>query len=229
MDLTAAIIGGSLALLGLALAIVSGRALVKFRVVHSQPQLMWGVGLALGAAAMAVETLVYFGVVTELLLQAYVFFSAGIVGILSLGATRVLRNPRFEAIYTWYTLATCTVVAFASFLTPLSLSMVSQGVISSDPPLILLILSTLVTGPATVVLVGSSIQGLRRSRRWQTLLMVAGALVLGAGGTLYIASFPVALYYAEFLGIGLLFLGLISLPQSASTSTPHVIPAASGP
>jgi hypothetical protein len=50
--------------------------------------------------------------------------------------------------------------------------------------------------------------------------MIGGALILGAGGTLYIASFPVALYYAEFLGIILLFFGLISLPQVASNATP---------
>jgi len=50
--------------------------------------------------------------------------------------------------------------------------------------------------------------------------MIGGALILGAGGTLYIASFPVALYYAEFLGIVLLFFGLISMPQASSTITP---------
>lgn len=224
VDVTSAIIGGSLALLAVALAYVAVRAYVKFADLRSMPQLMWGTGLAFGAAAMVVETVVYFGYVTVPLLQAYVFFSAAIVGVLSLGATRVLRNARFESIYLWYTIAGCVAVGIASFLTPLSLSMVSQGVIAADPPLILLVLSTLVTGPATVVLVGSAIQGLRRSRRWQTMLMVAGALVLGGGGTLYIASFPVALYYAEFIGIGLLFLGLVSLPQSApapqSTATP---------
>lgn len=225
MDLTTFAIGTSLALLGVALAYVSARAFVKFADLRSMPQLMWGTGLAFGAAAMAVETVVYFGYVTQALLQAYVFFSAAIVGVLSLGATRVLRNPRFEAIYLWYTLAGCVAVGVASFLTPLSLSMVSQGVIAQDPPLLLLVLSTVVTGPATVVLVGSAVQGLRRSRRWQTLLMVAGALVLGGGGTLYIASFPVALYYAEFIGIGLLFLGLVNLPTTTPTPGPSPAPA----
>lgn len=222
MDVTEAVIGGSLALLAVALAYVAVRAFRKFLDLRSMPQVMWGTGLAFGSAAMVVETVVYFGYASVPLLQAYVFFSAAIVGVLSLGATRVLRNPRFEAIYLWYTLAGCVAVGAASFLTPLSLGMVSQGVIAADPPLLLLVLSTLVTGPATVVLVGSAIQGLRRSRKWQTMLMVAGALVLGGGGTLYIASFPVALYYAEFIGIGLLFLGLISLPQTAPAprSTP---------
>jgi hypothetical protein len=98
--------------------------------------------------------------------------------------------------------------------------MVSGGIITGNPPVLLLVLSSLVTGPATVVLLTASYLALRRSWRWQTLLMIAGAVILGAGGTLYIASFPVALYYAEFLGIILLFLGLMSLPQTSSHATP---------
>jgi hypothetical protein len=82
--------------------------------------------------------------------------------------------------------------------------------------LFLIVLSTLVTGPATVVLLASAASSLRRSRDWRTMLMVAGALVLGAGGTLYIASFPVALYYAEFIGIILLFVGLLSLKPAGA-------------
>jgi hypothetical protein len=43
--------------------------------------------------------------------------------------------------------------------------------------------------------------------------LVAGACVLGAGGAFYIASFPVILYYAEFIGIVMLFLGLTDLSR----------------
>jgi hypothetical protein len=164
---------------------------------------------------MAIEGVVFLGIVNVVLLQAYVFLSAAIVGVLSLGATKVLRRPRLALGYSVYTLVGCAVVGVFSFLVPVSLSIVSNGIISGNPPLLLLVLSTLVTGPATVVLVGASVVALRRSWRWQTLLMIGGALVLGAGGTLYIASFPVALYYAEFIGIVLLFLGLISLPQAS--------------
>ena len=227
MDAQSIVLSVSLALLGVALAVVSARALAKFAATRSLPQAAWGAGLALGSAAMLVETLVYLGTVTVPLLQAYVFLSAAIVGVLSLGATRVLRRPRFEAAYALLILAGCTVVGVASFTTPLSLSMVSEGVIVGNPPLVLLLLSSIVTVPATIVLLTSAAVSLRRSWRWQTMLMVAGALVLGAGGTLYIASFPVALYYAEFIGIGLLFLGLMSLPASTAAPAPMGRPAAS--
>jgi hypothetical protein len=227
MDDQSIVLTISLAMLGLALAVVSARAIAKFVATRSLPQAAWGAGLALASAAMFVETIVYLGFITVPLLQAYVFLSAAIVGVLSLGATRVLRNPRFEVAYAALILVGCTLVGIASFVTPLSLSMVSNGVIAGNPPLVLLLLSSVVTGPATVVLLASAAISLKRSWRWQTMLMVAGALVLGAGGTLYIASFPIALYYSEFIGIGLLFLGLMSLPASNAVPARVGRPAAS--
>ena len=210
----------SLWVLSLLLVILFARSLSKYRRSRSRVELMWGTGLALAAAAMGVEAIVFAGFVSSPLLQAYVFCSAAIVGVLSLGATRVLRSPRLEAGYTAYIAATCAVVAVASALTPMPTSMVSGGIITGNPTLLLIVLSTLVTGPATVVLLTASVVSLRRSRKWQTLLMIGGALILGAGGTLYISSFPVALYYAEFIGIVLLFFGLVSLPTATATKSP---------
>ncbi len=209
----------SLLVLTVILFALTVRGLLAFARTRSVPQLGWTGGLALAAAAMAIETVVYVGIVDAPLLRAYVFLSAAIVGVLSLGATRVLRSRRVERAYAAYTGVALAAVGLASAFTPLpTAGMVSSGVIAGNPPVLLLLLSTLVTGPATVVLITSAIVSLRRTWRWPTLLMVAGAFVLGAGGTLYIASFPVALYYAEFVGILLLFFGLISLPRVAPTA-----------
>jgi len=177
---------------------------------------MWGVGLGLATAATAVELIVYVGVVGPLLLQTYVFLSAAIVGFLSLGSTRVLRSTRFERGYTAYILTACGSVGALSFTTPMPSSMISGGVVSGNPPMLLLVLSSLVTVPATFVLLGAVVVSLRRTWRWQTLMMGIGACVLAAGGALYIASFPVALYYSEFIGIVLIFFGLVNLPQPSS-------------
>jgi hypothetical protein len=218
----AEIVGIAVSLLALTalLVVLSVRAIARFFETRSRPQVMWGGGLACAAAAMGVESIVYFGIVTSGILQTYVFLSAAIVGVLSLGATRVLRSPRLENVYTAYTLVAVAVVAVACALTPLPSTMVSSGIITGNPPLLLILLSSLVTVPATVVLLTATFLSLRRSHRWQTLLMAAGALILGAGGALYIASFPIALYYAEFLGILLLFLGLVSLQSSTTAPAP---------
>jgi hypothetical protein len=215
----------SLVALTTLLFVLSVRALLRYGETRSRAQLMWGGGLACATAAMAVEAIVFLGIVSSPILEVYVFLSAAIVGILSLGATKILRRPRIERFYTGYILATTAVVAAASAMTPLPTSMVTSGIITGNPPLLLILLSSFVTVPATVVLLTATALSLRRSWRWQTLLMAAGAIILGAGGALYIASFPIALYYAEFIGILLLFLGLLSLPQatptSAATAAPH--------
>ena len=218
MDTINAAVAVSLTLLAILLAVLAARGVVQFRRTRVRSQLMWAGGLAFAAAAMAIEAVVYVGWVTEPLLQAYVFLSAAIVGVLSLGVTKVLRSPRLELGYTWFILVSCLIVAAASALTPLSSSMVVNGIIAGNPPALLIELSSIVTVPATVVLLVATAVSLRRSWRWQTLLMAAGAVILGAGGALYIASFPVALYYAEFLGIILLFLGILSLPSTAAAA-----------
>lgn len=220
-------LGIATSLVGLAflLGVLSARSFAKFLRRGVRAELWWGSGLTLATAAMAVEAAVYFGVVTVWLLQAYIFFSAAIVGVLSLGATRVLRRPRVERAYTYYTLGSCLAVAVFSFATAPPSGMVTGGIITGNPSALLLILSSFVTVPATVVLLAASAVSLRRNWRWQTVLMAAGAIVLGAGGALYIASFPVALYYAEFIGILVLFLGLVSLPQTATTSAASGTPS----
>ena len=211
----------SLVVLSGALGTLAARGLLRSVRERSRVQLMWGIGLAFATVATAVELVVYAGIVSGLLLQTYVFLSAAIVGMLSLGSTRVIRSSLFRTSYTVYTLAMCATVGVLSYSTGLSSSaMVSQGVITGNPPTTLIIVSSLVTVPATFVLLGAVVVALRRSWRWQTLMMGVGACVLAAGGALYIASFPVALYYSEFIGIVLIFFGLVSLPHLATSPAP---------
>lgn len=220
----------SLGLLTVVLTVLAGRGFLRFFLTRRHSQLGWGVGLAFGAAATAIELAAYVGAVSALMLQAYVFFSAAIVGTLSLGSVRAFRRPIYRNLYAGYIISVSAVVGVFCFLTPVvPSSMVQDGVISGNPPPLLLILSSLITGPATVVLLGFAVVSLRRAFHWKGLLMIAGASVLAAGGVFYIASFPVALYYAEFIGIVLLFVGLtdfsrwLNLAQApAAASTERV-------
>jgi len=218
MDATGAAVAASLALLTVALAWLTTRAFVRFFRGHERTQIMWGTGMGMASAAMGIETAVYAGFCSSPLLEGYVFVSAALVGLLSLGCVHVIRARWFARIYTGYILFSCAVLGVVSFSTPVPLSLVSGGIISGAPPTFLLVVSSFITGPATIVLLLASAVSLRRSRRWQTVMIIAGALVLGAGGTLYIAAFPVFLYYAEFIGIVLLFGGVVSLPKPVGTS-----------
>jgi len=213
MEPSAAGIAISLAALGGALGVLAVRGFLRAYRTRKIAQAMWGAGLALGAAAMAIELLAYVGLVTEGLLQAYVFLSAGIVGVLSLGAAGSLHRPRLARGYAAFEGVALLATAVASFTTPMPLSMVTDGIIAGNPPAMLLVLSSLVTVPATVVLLGTAVVSLRKAFRWSHVTMLAGACVLGAGGAFYIASFPVMLYYAEFVGIIMLFVGLVNLSR----------------
>lgn len=208
------------------LVALSVRGFLKFYEKRVLAQLAWGSGLLLAAGSMAIEAIVYEGVVTTPILQTYTFLTAALVGALSLGATRVLRHPKLELGYAGFIAGASALLAVFCFTTPIATnSMVSsQGIITGDPPLSLILISTLITGPATVVLLGATVVALRRSWRWQTALMIAGALILAAGGSLYIGGYPIYLYYAEFLGIILLFLGLVSLSRMPTPApTPLVV------
>lgn len=205
----------SLASLSVVLGALSARGFVRAVRDRTPTQVLWGTGLGFGATATAIELLAYVGTVNGILLQAYVFFSAAIVGVLSMGSTHAFRQARWTRTYLGYVGGSCGVVGFFSFTTPMPSSMVQAGVISGNPPLLLLALSIFVTVPATVVLLGACLLSLRRRFRWRGLLMLSGASVLGAGGAFYVASFPVMLYYAEFIGIVLLFLGLVDFSRWA--------------
>ena len=219
-------IGGSLVVLCLLLVTLFVRDLRGYLATRAAMRLAWGAGLGFAAAAMGVEAAVFLGVVTPVLLQAYVFFSAAIVGVLSLGAVHVFHQRRLRTGYAVYQFITTAVVGIASFATSVPTGMVSGGIITGNPSVLLLILSSLVTVPATAVLLVASAIALKRNRRWQTLLLISGALILGAGGALYVASFPVALYYAEFSGIVLLFFGVINLPQASAAPATAAQPRA---
>ena len=189
--------------------------------------MFFGFGLLCGAAAMAVELGAYLGWVPSWMLQLYVFLSAAIVGVLSLGSARAFGLRVFEPVYGLYQAVAIGLVAWFSFTTSMPTSMVRDGILSGNPSATLLVLSSLVTVPATVVLLAAAVVHLRRSFRPKGVLMVAGACVLGAGGAFYVASFPVILYYAEFVGIVMLFLGLTDLSRlSLARVAPAVEPAA---
>ena len=108
-------IGVSLGALGLALGGLFVRGIGQYLRTRQRLQLFWAGGMGLAAGAMAIETVVYAGVVSSGLLQAYVFLTAALVGVLSLGATRVLKRPRFESGYRGFIFASTVPGAYGSW------------------------------------------------------------------------------------------------------------------
>jgi hypothetical protein len=100
-------------------------------------------------------------------------------------------------------------------LYPPSSGIVVSGVVTGLPPTPVLIASAVVTFPASLLLIGASLYGALWQKRYHLLFIAAGTAVIAAAGSLYIASFPLSLYYAEFAGTVLLFLGFVRIPAIA--------------
>ena len=78
------------------------------------------------------------------------------------------------------------------------------------PPLLVTVFSTLITIPASIVLLAVAILGYLKTKNKKMLSIIAGVVFVVIAGTLYIVSFPALLYISEFVGILLLWYGFYS-------------------
>ena len=78
------------------------------------------------------------------------------------------------------------------------------------PPLLVTIFSTLITIPASAVLLVVAIKSYLKTKNKKMLSIIAGVVFVVIAGTLYIVSFPSLLYISEFVGILLLWYGFYS-------------------
>lgn len=194
--------------------------LQKYLRNHQRSHLYWGVGLALVAVTMGQEAVFYVGGWSEPFAQAYLVLVALLVGILSLGSAELYFHGWSHRLWFGYVAVTGVALLVVGFLYTVSSSIVVSGVVTGLPSIPVVIVSSLVTFPASAVLIGSSIYGAVWQKRWHLLFIAAGTTVIAAAGSLYIASFPLSLYYAEFAGVVLLFFGFIRVPVLSLRTAP---------
>ncbi|MCI4352768.1 MAG: hypothetical protein L3K14_05190 [Thermoplasmata archaeon] len=209
---------GVLGLLAATLGVVEWR---RFRVQGARSHLYWAVGLVLVFFTLFEEALFYAGIWTSALLSSYFFLVALLVGILSLGSAESGLPPNWRRVYTAYIALTTVVVGFFCATSPVGGGVLSQGIVTGNPSLGVILSSTALTVPAATLMAGLALLGVYRRRVWRLGYIAAGILVISAAGGLYIVSIPVTLYYAEFIGVFLLYVGFggvrpSSLRQPAS-------------
>ncbi len=204
-----------------ALACLLGVVVLRRYLAHRQTfQLAFAAGLFLVAFTLVQEAIFYVGYWSEWMISSYLFLVALLVGVLSLGSAELGLGRVARRIYTAYVALGCALVAWAVLATTIPQSILDGGVVTGNPPLAVIVTSSLVTFPATALMIGVSILGAVRQKRWQLLYVAAGIVVVTVAGTLYIASIPVTLYVAEFVGVFLLFLGFIRLPLPTRAPAP---------
>lgn len=197
----------------------------RYQTERRVSHLYWGVGLLLVVVVLAEEATLYVGVWNQPLIQTYLIFAALLVGVLSLGSAMISLAGRWRAVYFGYIGVMSAALVVVGLLTPVPTSIMSGGVVSGLPPTWVDVISSLITFPAAVLLIVSSLYGAIKQHQPNFLYITAGAIVFSVAGTLYIASIPVTLYYSDFLGVLLLFLGFVRIPRFTPKSAPEPHPA----
>ena len=186
--------------------------------------LYWGAGLFLFFVTLVEEAALDFGVWSQPLIQSYLVLVAVLVGVLSLGSAELSLAPRWRWPYFGYIAATSVALAVLGFTVTISTSIMTDGVVAGLPPTSIDLVSSLITFPAAVLLIVSSLYGAVKQHRLNLLYIAVGTGVISAAGTLYLVSFPATLYYAEFVGILLLFLGFVKVPRLTAPTVEQATP-----
>ena len=187
-------------------AILAGYLTKNYLRGRRRSTLFWSIGLWLFAIGVILETAFAFGAYDALLIDVYLFIVALLVNSLALGSMELLGNSRLKTYYYVFSAVTLTALAFSlAFTSPGDLLL--NYVVAVPLPMLTTITSSFVTFPAAVILVVIAAKSFMKTRSKKMLSIIAGVVVVSIAGSLYIAAFPAFLYYSEFIGIVLLWLG----------------------
>ena len=89
-------------------------------------------------------------------------------------------------------------------------NIVSNYIVYGVLPLPVVVASSIATFPASLVIIATALLSYLKTRSRKMLSIILGVIIVSIAGTLYIVQFPVLLYYAEALGIVLLWIGFYS-------------------
>ncbi|MDE1762311.1 MAG: hypothetical protein KGH78_03925 [Candidatus Micrarchaeota archaeon] len=173
---------------------------------RERTMLFWALGLWAFSLSVLLEFAFAMGAYSGPAIDAYLFIVAILVELLALGSIQLVKSEWIRKGY--YVLAAIGAIAVAYSLFIANIGNLLVGyVVAGQPPLPVIIASALATFPASAVIAIVAALGYRRSGNPKLLSIVAGIVVVGVAGTLYIASFPTFLYIAEFFGVLLLWVG----------------------
>lgn len=191
--------------LTLMLALVMTR---KFLLKKQKSHLYWSLGLWCFAIGVFLEILFAAGIYSEFLIEAYLFLVVVLVEFLAMGSMELVKSKRLRHIYFAFVVTATLFSAYTlqvSYIGNILISYVVQG----NPPLLVIISSSIATFAATLVLAIVAIKSYLATKSNKMLSIIAGVIIVSIAGTLYIVEFPAFLYLAEFVGILLLWFGFI--------------------
>ena len=191
--------------LALGLAIVMSYRYVR---KHSKPLLYWSTGMWFFVVGVLLEVLFAFGAYSELLIALYLFVVAMVVESLALGSMQLVKSGRLRTSYYIYSIIAAALLAYSLYASNIG-NVITNHIVFGALPVSVVVTSSIITFPAAAILIAIAAISYLHKHSAKMLSIIAGVLVVSVAGTLYIAAMPSFLYYSEFIGILLLWLGFI--------------------
>lgn len=181
----------------------------KYAKSHGRPHLFWSIGLWLFSASVLLETLFAFGIYSGFLIGLYLFLVVILVEALAMGAIELTGSKRLEIYFGVFVIASLMFAAYAIGTSTIGSNVLTNHVVFGVLPLMIVIASSIGTFPSALALIVIAAMSYQKRRNPKMFSIIAGVVVVSAAGTAYITGFPAFLYYSEFVGILLLWLGFI--------------------
>lgn len=168
--------------------------------------LFWSTGMWLFAASALLEVVFAFGLYSQLLIKTYLFMVSLLVEFLAIGSIMLVKNKIIKYSYTIFAVAGAALVAYSLITTNIG-NIISEYVVYGVIPFIVVVSSSIATFPAAIILIAVAALSYLKTRNRKMLSIILGVIVVSIAGTLYIVQFPATLYFAEFIGILLMWKG----------------------
>ena len=195
----------------LILALTLGLAIImSYRYVrkHSKPLLYWSTGMWFFAIGVFLEVIFAFGIYSEFLIALYLFIVVMVVESLAIGSMQLIKSIKLKSSYYIYSIITTVLLAYSLYASNIG-NVITNHIVFGALPIFIVITSSIVTFPAAAILIAIAAISYLHRHSAKMLGIIAGVVVVSIAGTLYIAAIPAFLYYSEFIGILLLWLGFI--------------------
>ena len=131
-----------------------------------------------------------------------------LVEMLALGSMQLIKSKLYRNIYYAFTLIITAITAYLIFSKDQG-NLIMNYVVAGQPSIPVIIASSIATFVAVIIIVFIAAISYRKTHNMKMISIITGVCIVSIAGTLYIVSYPYLLYYAEFIGMALLWLGFI--------------------
>ena len=181
----------------------------NYREKKNLSYVFWSAGLALFSIGTLLEAIFAYGIYSQILTKFYLFVVALLVVLLGEGSALAVKNKIVTYAYTIFVVAASLFMLYALAVSTVG-NIIVNYVVYGALPIYVVVASSIATFPAVIMIIASAAISYRHTRSVKMLSIIAGVIIVSIAGTFYIVQFPVLLYYAEAVGIALLWLGFYS-------------------